>query len=148
MDPPDGHCSHPALSSGPCDYQRATNCPGILACQEAYASKVESELETLLGRKPTTMNLVGAGDSMLLLVKKFLTDGLSAIQKTKQNHSFHRPAPSFRPINGSGMHMPEQIDRNTGALRSAKDLTWSYANVLKACHARKQLETMELALEI
>ena len=45
--------------------------------------------------------------------------------------------------------MPEQIDRNTGALRSAKDLTWSYANVLKAMDARKQVEAaLELALEI
>ena len=35
-----------------------------------------------------------------------------------------------------GMHMNEQIDRNTGALTSAKDLTWNYANILTAMLAR------------
>ena len=43
--------------------------------------------------------------------------------------------------------MPEQIDRNTGRLRSAKDLTWSYANVLKAMDARKEVEAnLELTI--
>ena len=41
-------------------------------------------LESLLGRKPTTANLVGAGDSMLLLVKKFMTDGHSAVKMTQK----------------------------------------------------------------
>jgi glucoamylase len=33
-------------------------------------------------------------------------------------------------------HLAEQIDRETGIPMSAKDLTWSYATVLKAVHAR------------
>jgi glucoamylase len=37
-----------------------------------------------------------------------------------------------------GFHLDEQLDRNTGTPMSAKDLTWSYATVLKAMHARKQ----------
>jgi len=34
-------------------------------------------------------------------------------------------------------HLDEQIDRNTGVQMSAKDLTWSYAEVLNAVTARK-----------
>lgn len=33
----------------------------------------------------------------------------------------------------------EQIDRETGAQKSAKNLTWSYANILNALHVRKGL---------
>lgn len=35
-----------------------------------------------------------------------------------------------------GFHLMEQIDRNTGKQMSAKDLTWSYAEVLNAVTAR------------
>eukprot|EP00440_Ansanella_granifera_P072373 gb/GFBE01078540.1/.p1 GENE.gb/GFBE01078540.1/~~gb/GFBE01078540.1/.p1 ORF type:complete len:171 (+),score=53.06 gb/GFBE01078540.1/:1-513(+) len=67
----------------------------------------------LLGRDATPQNLLGAGDATLALMKKYLTNG---------------------------MHMNEQIDRNTGSLTSAKDLTWNYSNVLKAMNARKAAE--------
>jgi len=69
----------------------------------------EQVLENLLGGIPTPTRLIGAGDAILLLMKKYLSNG---------------------------MHMNEQIDRNTGALLSAKDLTWNYANVLKAMKGR------------
>ncbi|CAJ1422461.1 unnamed protein product [Effrenium voratum] len=49
---------------------------------------------TLMGSEVTVQNLVGAGDALLLLMKKYLTNG---------------------------MHMNEQIDRNDGSLKSAKD---------------------------
>jgi glucoamylase len=39
-------------------------------------------------------------------------------------------------VKGAGFHLAEQIDRNTGIPMSAADLTWSYATVLKAVHAR------------
>eukprot|EP00656_Telonema_subtile_P018675 TRINITY_DN20112_c0_g1_i1.p1 TRINITY_DN20112_c0_g1~~TRINITY_DN20112_c0_g1_i1.p1 ORF type:complete len:517 (-),score=107.31 TRINITY_DN20112_c0_g1_i1:122-1672(-) len=39
------------------------------------------------------------------------------------------------------VHLNEQLDRNTGVPLSAKDLTWSYANVLSALHARSQFVT-------
>jgi glucoamylase len=68
-----------------------------------------TDLETLLGQDVTASNLLGAGDAILNFMKTYLTNG---------------------------MHMNEQIDRNTGALLSAKDLTWNYANVLKAMKAR------------
>lgn len=35
-----------------------------------------------------------------------------------------------------GFHQPEQVDKQTGALVSAYDLTWSYATILKAMAAR------------
>ncbi len=35
-----------------------------------------------------------------------------------------------------GLHLDEQIDRNNGEQLSAKDLTWSYAEVLNAMHHR------------
>merc|ERR1712007_265687 len=72
-------------------------------------AKVMESLAQLLGREVTAPNLLGAGDAILLLMKKYLTNG---------------------------MHMNEQIDRNTGELLSAKDLTWNYANILKAMKAR------------
>ncbi|CAJ1394987.1 unnamed protein product [Effrenium voratum] len=73
-------------------------------------------LHQLLGREVTQQNLLGAGDALLLLMKKYLTNG---------------------------MHMNEQIDRNDGSLKSAKDLTWNYANVLKAIAARKAAAATE-----
>jgi glucoamylase len=66
-------------------------------------------LQALVGQAITAQNLIGAGDSILNRMKTFLVDK---------------------------MHMNEQIDRATGALISAKDLTWNYANVLKAMEAR------------
>jgi len=39
-------------------------------------------------------------------------------------------------IAGNDFHMMEQIDANSGVQMSAKDLTWSYAEVIKAVHAR------------
>lgn len=71
--------------------------------------EVAANLAKLLGRNVTAKNLLGAGDAILLLMKKYLVNG---------------------------MHMNEQINRDTGALLSAKDLTWNYANVLKAMKAR------------
>jgi len=43
--------------------------------------------------------------------------------------------------NGNG-HIDEQIDRNNGAQKSAKDLTWSYANILSAMQYRKKATSM------
>jgi len=41
-------------------------------------------------------------------------------------------------VKANGFHLYEQIDRNTGQQKSAYDLTWSYAAVLKAMKARSQ----------
>jgi len=40
-------------------------------------------------------------------------------------------------VEKDGFHLAEQIDRNTGAQASAKDLTWSYAELLRAMKARE-----------
>jgi glucoamylase len=47
-------------------------------------------------------------------------------------------------VSGSNnnLHCSEQLDRNTGVPLSAKDLTWSYANVLTAINARKEYKSM------
>jgi len=74
-----------------------------------------TNLATLLDQDVTPSNLLGAGDSIMNFMKSFLTNGL---------------------------HMNEQIDRNTGTLLSAKDLTWNYANVLKAMKARDAAESV------
>jgi GH15 family glucan-1,4-alpha-glucosidase len=37
------------------------------------------------------------------------------------------------------MHLNEQIDKDTGIQKSAFDLTWSYASLLKALHRRNNL---------
>jgi len=39
-------------------------------------------------------------------------------------------------VKDDGGHLDEQIDRDTGKQLSAKDLTWSYAEVLLAMDAR------------
>jgi len=54
--------------------------------------------------------LMGSGDGVMLRVK---------------NH-----------VQATGLHMAEQIGRDDGQMTSAKDLTWNYAEVLKAMHAR------------
>lgn len=66
-------------------------------------------LEELLGGQVSATALLGAGDAIMLLMKNYLSNG---------------------------MHMNEQIDRDSGELKSAKDLTWNYANVLKAMKQR------------
>lgn len=75
--------------------------------------KAAALLEALLSQPITVSSLIGAGDAILNRMKTFLTNG---------------------------MHMNEQIDRNTGVLLSAKDLTWNYANILKAVEARNSVK--------
>jgi len=55
--------------------------------------------------------MAGAGDGVLMRLRAHVKDG--------------------------GFHLTEQIDRNSGVPMGAKDLTWSYATMLKAVHARK-----------
>lgn len=38
----------------------------------------------------------------------------------------------YKYVKGDGGHIAEQIGRNSGVQTSAKDLTWSYANILSA----------------
>jgi len=46
----------------------------------------------------------------------------------------------------SGLHMAEQIDRNSGHMTSAKDLSWNYANILLAMRARDAYVSREEAI--
>eukprot|EP00933_Yihiella_yeosuensis_P034825 TRINITY_DN282_c3_g1_i1.p1 TRINITY_DN282_c3_g1~~TRINITY_DN282_c3_g1_i1.p1 ORF type:complete len:507 (+),score=107.60 TRINITY_DN282_c3_g1_i1:83-1603(+) len=62
--------------------------------------------------------LMGVGDGVLLRIKKH--------------------------VEGDDMHMQEQIKRSDGAQTSAKDLTWNYANMLKAF---KQRDLVSAALQ-
>lgn len=79
-------------------------------------------LGKLLGQEVSATALLGAGDSILNLVKTFLTNG---------------------------MHMNEQIDRDSGILLSAKDLTWNYANVLKAMQSRSAaVDAMQSSISV
>jgi glucoamylase len=41
-------------------------------------------------------------------------------------------------VTARGFHLDEQIDRSSGVQTSAKDLTWSYAEVLNAMNYRSQ----------
>ncbi|CAE7186522.1 SMC1 [Symbiodinium microadriaticum] len=84
--------------------------PGATAMTAAAAAHTPPAAEVKALREPTPQNLLEAGDALLLLMVKHLTNG---------------------------MHMNEQIDRNTGELKSAKDLTWNYSNILKAMAARR-----------
>eukprot|EP00039_Didymoeca_costata_P019529 m.337891 g.337891 ORF g.337891 m.337891 type:complete len:549 (-) comp18262_c0_seq1:177-1823(-) len=42
----------------------------------------------------------------------------------------------------NGLHQPEQIDKQTGAIASATDLTWSYATIFKAMAQRASVEKL------
>jgi GH15 family glucan-1,4-alpha-glucosidase len=44
----------------------------------------------------------------------------------------------YKYVKNDGGHIAEQIGRNSGVQTSAKDLTWSYANILSAIQERKK----------
>ncbi len=51
----------------------------------------------------------------------------------------------YKYVKNDGGHIAEQIDRNSGPQKSAKDLTWSYANILSAMKERgKSLELIQM----
>jgi len=68
------------------------------------------DIEDGLSGKALGDALMGAGDGVMIRIK---------------HH-----------VEATGLHMAEQITRDEGQMSSAKDLTWNYANVLKALHAR------------
>jgi glucoamylase len=45
----------------------------------------------------------------------------------------------YQKVKGDNGHISEQIDRNSGAQKNAKDLTWSYANILSAMKEREKV---------
>lgn len=45
----------------------------------------------------------------------------------------------YQNVKGDNGHVAEQIDRNTGVQKSARDLTWSYANILSAMKEREKV---------
>lgn len=45
-------------------------------------------------------------------------------------------------VQAGDLHMAEQISRSDGSMTSAKDLTWNYANMLKAIKARADYNTI------
>jgi glucoamylase len=48
----------------------------------------------------------------------------------------------FQHVKDRDGHIDEQISKQTGAQVSAKDLTWSYANILSAMQERKKSVTL------
>ena len=44
----------------------------------------------------------------------------------------------YKYVKNDGGHIAQQIGRDSGHQTSAKDLTWSYANILSAMKARKK----------
>lgn len=48
----------------------------------------------------------------------------------------------YKYVKNDGGHIAEQIGRNSGLQTSAKDLTWSYANILSAMQQRQKSVTM------
>jgi glucoamylase len=72
----------------------------------------------LIGKRPSSIqefanSLLSLGDGVLLRIR------------------YH--------VENSGFHLSEQLDRNSGFQLSAKDLTWSYAETLKAVKKRNIL---------
>ncbi len=51
----------------------------------------------------------------------------------------------YKYVKNDNGHIAEQISRNSGAQTSAKDLTWSYANILSAMQQRgKSYEVLQM----
>lgn len=48
----------------------------------------------------------------------------------------------YKYVKNDGGHIAEQIGRNSGIQTSAKDLTWSYANILSAMQERNKAMSM------
>lgn len=66
------------------------------------------------------------GDKDLQLASLLINAGDSVLQRI------------YTHVKDGGFHLAEQIDRNTGESKSAKDLSWSYATVLVAIKIRGQ----------
>lgn len=45
----------------------------------------------------------------------------------------------YKYVKNDGGHIAEQIGKNSGVQTSAKDLTWSYANILSAMRQREKV---------
>jgi len=88
-----------ALTAGPID----ASIYDLL--QKAYG------IEANLSGKELAQALMGAGDGVMLRIKKH--------------------------VQSTDLHMQEQISRTDGSQSSAKDLTWNYANMLNAFKGRK-----------
>jgi len=55
----------------------------------------------------------------------------------------------YKYVKNDGGHIAEQIGKNSGAQASAKDLTWSYANILSAMKEREKVkEAFSLKYEL
>eukprot|EP00933_Yihiella_yeosuensis_P036884 TRINITY_DN306_c0_g1_i3.p1 TRINITY_DN306_c0_g1~~TRINITY_DN306_c0_g1_i3.p1 ORF type:complete len:515 (-),score=134.71 TRINITY_DN306_c0_g1_i3:435-1979(-) len=79
-------------------------------------------IEANLTGKDLAEALLGAGDGVMLRIK--------------------------RHVQGTDLHMQEQISRDTGMQSSARDLTWNYANMLKAFKERKVAAAAISAMKI
>lgn len=87
----------------------------------AWQAALNADSYTFTG---SVSDFVAAGDSILTRIRKHISDE-------------------------DGMHVYEQIDRNTGKQYNAKDLTWSYAEILTALALRRTVtseasKTLEL----
>lgn len=55
----------------------------------------------------------------------------------------------YQHVKNDNGHIYEQIDRNVGTQKAAKDLTWSFANILSAMQQRnKALASLKKLLSV
>lgn len=66
-------------------------------------------------------------DKYVALAKSMVDAGDSVMQRI------------YSHVKADGGRIDEQIDKNSGVQKSAKGLTWSYANILHAIHTRKSV---------
>jgi glucoamylase len=96
-------------------YRQAGAAASATVDQGTYALLQQAySIESGLTGSALASALVGAADGVMLRIRK------------------HVEASSF--------HMNEQLSRTDGSQTSAKDLTWGYANILKAMKARKDAQ--------
>mmetsp|Transcript_31922 Transcript_31922/g.69889 ORF Transcript_31922/g.69889 Transcript_31922/m.69889 type:complete len:502 (+) Transcript_31922:46-1551(+) len=93
-------------------YRQAAAAPGATLDADTYAALKEAfGFEDGLSGAALAKALLGAGDGVLLRIRKH--------------------------TEGSDFHMNEQLGKSDGQMTSAQDLTWGYANLLKALQARQ-----------
>ena len=79
-------------------------------------------------------SFLNANDRDLSMATSFMEAGDAVLQRIH----YH--------VKGDNFHLAEQLDKNTGVQSSAKDLTWSYADVLVSLKIRK--ETLSLKSDL
>lgn len=104
---------------------------GYINAKKSSMSQVISDSEYSAWQKAinlqTTQSFLSSTDRDAALATSFIQAGDAVLQRI------------YYHVAGDNFHLAEQFDKNSGYQISAKDLTWSYADVLVALNTRKEV---------